>query len=246
MYERFDVFFMTPQRRTGGTDMPEALVDARRISKHYHAPGLFSTRIFQKKSTYLRAVNKISLTLAKGETLGVVGETGCGKSTLGRLLLRLEKPTSGEVTFKGQLITRTPEKDLRPLRAHMQIIFQDPLASLNPRHSVGTILQYPLKLHFDMDRKARRNRVAALLDCVGLQPDYISRYPHQLSGGQNQRVSIARAGRGAGVHRSRRTGCRARRLRTGSNSQSTGKTQEKPVTYDAVHLARFIRRQLSE
>jgi oligopeptide transport system ATP-binding protein len=140
----------------------------------------------------LRAVEDVSFTLSAGETLGVVGESGCGKSTLGRMILRLSAPSAGEIRFLGQDITHLSERALRPLRRHLQAVFQDPISSLNPRMRVGDIIAEPL-VNLGMRRSDRRERVAELLDVVGLPADAAGRYPHAFSGGQRQRIAIARA-----------------------------------------------------
>jgi oligopeptide transport system ATP-binding protein len=140
----------------------------------------------------LRAVEDVSFTLSAGETLGVVGESGCGKSTLGRMILRLSAPSAGEIRFLGQDITHLSERALRPLRRHLQAVFQDPISSLNPRMRVGDIIAEPL-VNLGMRSSDRRERVAELLDVVGLPADAAGRYPHAFSGGQRQRIAIARA-----------------------------------------------------
>jgi oligopeptide transport system ATP-binding protein len=140
----------------------------------------------------LRAVNDVSFALSAGETLGVVGESGCGKSTLGRMVLRLIAPSAGEIRFLGQDITHQSERALRPLRRHLQAVFQDPISSLNPRMRVGDIIAEPL-VNLGMRPSECRARVAELLELVGLSADAASRYPHAFSGGQRQRIAIARA-----------------------------------------------------
>ena len=135
----------------------------------------------------------MDLAIARGETLGLIGESGCGKSTLGRLLLRLHAPSAGAIRFDGQDITTLPEAGLRALRPRMQIIFQDPYASLNPRHTVREIVGLPLRLHAPAPSAATEARIAAMLDRVGLARAHLDRYPHQFSGGQRQRIGIARA-----------------------------------------------------
>ncbi|MBA2476315.1 MAG: ABC transporter ATP-binding protein [Actinobacteria bacterium] len=140
----------------------------------------------------IKAVDDISLTIARGETLGLVGESGCGKSTVGRAILRLYEPTEGRIVFDGQDVTHLSESELRPLRRRMQMVFQDPFASLNPRHSVGRMVGEPLRVH-GLARGGVGSRVRELLEIVGLPADAASRYPHEFSGGQRQRIGLARA-----------------------------------------------------
>jgi peptide/nickel transport system ATP-binding protein len=141
----------------------------------------------------IRAVDGVSLTIRRGETLGLVGESGCGKSTVGRTILRLYKPTAGRIVFDGRDITDLSEGELRPLRRRMQMVFQDPFASLNPRHSVGRIVGEPLRTHGLATRRVAAARVRDLLQTVGLPADAANRYPHEFSGGQRQRIGLARA-----------------------------------------------------
>ncbi len=166
-----------------------ALVKATRLTKHFPlASG------WPKPAKTVQAVTEIDLEIAEGETLGLVGESGCGKSTLGRTLLRLVEPTSGQIQFDGDDITAIPQRALRPMRRHMQLIFQDPYASLDPRMSIGQTIEEPLIIHQLAITKAQRAaRVDELLTKVGLRTDVARRYPHELSGGQRQRVGIARA-----------------------------------------------------
>ena len=149
--------------------------------------------VFDRHVGDVKAVDGVSFTIARGETLGLVGESGCGKTTVGRAILRLYKPTSGRIVFQGRDITELGEGDLRPLRRQMQMVFQDPFASLNPRHSVGRIVGEPLRVHEGMGGNALVAGVRSLLRRVGLPEDAASRYPHEFSGGQRQRIGIARA-----------------------------------------------------
>lgn len=145
-----------------------------------------------KPRRLLKAVDDVSFAIGKGQTFGLVGESGCGKTTIGRCLVRLYQPTEGQILFDGQDVARLGEKELAPYRRRMQMIFQDPYASLNPRMTVASIIAEPL-LHTDMSRADRDARVRELMDLVGLKPDHMQRYPHEFSGGQRQRVGIARA-----------------------------------------------------
>lgn len=162
----------------------ESLVQVRRLVKHFPV---------ENSDDLLQAVDDVSFGILAGETLGLVGESGCGKSTVGRCLLRLHEPTSGEVLFEGKNIVGLPNREMQALRREMQIIFQDPYASLNPRLSILSIVGEPLKIHGIGDKKERKERVADLLSKVGLDPVYMHRYPHEFSGGQRQRIGIARA-----------------------------------------------------
>ena len=171
------------------TGMPaETVLEAIDLVKHYPVKhGLFAP------ARHVHALDGISLDLKRGETLAVVGESGCGKSTLAKCLMRLEEPTRGRVVLMGRDITRADKRTLRVLRRQIQIVFQDPYASLNPRRSIGTIVGDPIRLHEPLDRPARRCKVSELLETVGLGPEFMDRHPHELSGGQRQRVAIARA-----------------------------------------------------
>lgn len=146
-----------------------------------------------RRREVLRAVDGITMSVFSGETLGLVGESGCGKSTTGRAVLQLERPTAGAVRFQGQDLGKLTQDQLRPLRRHMQIVFQDPFASLNPRMTIGQIIAEPLSVHHIVEGKERQERVAELLKLVELNPDVVQRYPHEFSGGQRQRIGIARA-----------------------------------------------------
>ena len=149
---------------------------------------------FFSKPLKLKALQDISFTVERGETLGIVGESGCGKSTLGRCILQLLAPDEGQVLWLGQDLTKLPAEEMRQRRADLQIIFQDPLASLNPRMTVGEIIADPLRtLRPEMNKDERRARVLKIMEAVGLLPEMINRYPHEFSGGQAQRIGIARA-----------------------------------------------------
>ncbi|MBI4925778.1 MAG: dipeptide ABC transporter ATP-binding protein [Bdellovibrio sp.] len=170
--------------------MQEALLTIKNLVKTFPIKG----GILSKEIASVKAVSDVSLEIARGETLGLVGESGCGKSTLGKLILRLIEPTQGQIFFNGQDITHIKPEELRKLRRNMQIIFQDPYASLNPRMIVEDILMEPLQIHgLGKNKTEKRNRVFKLLDLVGLRRESISRYPHEFSGGQRQRICIARA-----------------------------------------------------
>jgi peptide/nickel transport system ATP-binding protein len=141
----------------------------------------------------IKAVDDVSFSISRGETLGLVGESGCGKSTVGRTILRLYEPTAGRIVFDGKDITTLSQNEIRPLRRRMQMVFQDPYASLNPRHSVGRIVGEPLRVHGLSGRKESSRRVRELLEIVGLPADAATRYPHEFSGGQRQRIGLARS-----------------------------------------------------
>ena len=150
--------------------------------------------VHQKVVAHVKAVDGVSFSIARGETLGLVGESGCGKTTVGRCILQLERSTSGEILFKGQDLTQFDQKALVPVREKIQVIFQDPYSSLNPRMKIGSMLDEPMRVHgIIKDPKQRRARVNELLAVCGLDPKFSDRYPHEMSGGQRQRVGIARA-----------------------------------------------------
>ncbi len=165
------------------------MVEARGLKKYYY----LRRGIFSGRQGTVKAVNDLNLKIDKGETLGLVGESGCGKSTLGRLIMMLEEPTAGEVFYEGEAIRNFRGESLRNYRRHVQIIFQDPYASLNPRQSAGNIIGEPIFIHGTSSLKKRREEVARLMERVGLSPEQMNRYPHEFSGGQRQRIGIARA-----------------------------------------------------
>ncbi|RSS96420.1 dipeptide ABC transporter ATP-binding protein [Streptomyces sp. WAC02707] len=168
----------------------EPILEVRGLVKHYP---LTSGILFKKQVGAVKAVDGVDFTLARGETLGIVGESGCGKSTVAKMLVNLEKPTAGEIRYKGEDITRLSGKALKSVRRNIQMVFQDPYTSLNPRMTVGDIIGEAYDIHPEVAPKGdRRGRVQHLLDVVGLNPEYINRYPHQFSGGQRQRIGIAR------------------------------------------------------
>ena len=165
------------------------LLEVKHLKKYFPIKG----GVFSKTIGHVYAVDDINFTLAKGETLGLVGESGCGKSTTGRSILRLIEPTDGEVYFEGQDIIKLEKGSMRALRREMQIIFQDPYASLNPRMTIGSIIGEPLEIHKIAKGAEKEERVAALLQKVGLRAEDMRKYPHEFSGGQRQRIGIARA-----------------------------------------------------
>jgi len=167
----------------------EPILEIKDLTKYFPVKrgGLFS------KASQLKAVDKVNLNIKPGETLGVVGESGCGKSTLAKTIARLYETTAGEIYFKGENLTNLNQKQLRGIRPKIQYVFQDPYESLNPRHTVGTMLEEPFVIHSELTRQQRKDKVLSLLDRVGLPPSAITKYPHEFSGGQRQRIGIARA-----------------------------------------------------
>jgi len=165
------------------------LLELRNLKKHFPV----DDSLFARKKSVVKAVDGVSFNVEEGETLGLVGESGCGKSTLGRTILRLIEPTSGEIYFQSKNLLTMSQRELRDMRRQMQIIFQDPYASLNPRMRIGEIVGEGLEIHKLAKGGAKRERVMALLQQVGLREDYYDRYPHEFSGGQRQRIGIARA-----------------------------------------------------
>jgi oligopeptide transport system ATP-binding protein len=171
--------------------MGETLVEVKNIQMFFPVT---SGILIQRKVADVKAVDNVSFNIRRGETLGLVGESGCGKTTLGRVILLLYKPTTGSIKFRGNDLEKMKGGDLRRMRRYMQMIFQDPYASLNPRMTVGSIIAEPLIIHgLVKSRKDRQARVQELMQTVGLNPYYANRYPHEFSGGQRQRIGIARA-----------------------------------------------------
>ena len=179
------------QTQNSTLNTQNSILEVRGLKKYFPIySGLFAQRV----EGWVRAVDDVSFSIRRGETLGLVGESGCGKTTTGRCILQLDRPTAGEVLFEGQNLARMADAALRPLRRQMQIVFQDPYSSLNPRMTVGQILSEPIRVHrISPDGRRYEDRVAELLSVVGLNPLMAGRYPHELSGGQRQRVGIARA-----------------------------------------------------
>ncbi|MGM0854763.1 MAG: ABC transporter ATP-binding protein [Bacillota bacterium] len=169
--------------------MTEPLLKVENLKKHFPITG----GILGRPVSSVKAVDGVSFIVNKGETLGIVGESGCGKSTTGRMLMRLIDPSEGKVTFEDRELTSLSNSEMRKIRREMQMVFQDPFASLNPRHTVEKILEEPLKVHGMGSAKERKKRVHELLNIVGLSSYHAKRYPHQFSGGQRQRIGIARA-----------------------------------------------------
>ncbi|OGA12445.1 MAG: peptide ABC transporter substrate-binding protein [Betaproteobacteria bacterium RIFCSPHIGHO2_12_FULL_69_13] len=170
--------------------MSQALLEVQDLVKHFPVGG----GLLKGAAGVVRAVEGVTFSIQRGETLGLVGESGCGKTTTGRCVLQLEQPTSGRIVFEGAELTGLSQDKLRTVRSHMQVIFQDPYSSLNPRMTVGDILAEPIKVHRIVSDPAKRQaRVRELLEQVGLHAQHARRYPHQLSGGQRQRVGVARA-----------------------------------------------------
>ncbi|HET8718641.1 MAG TPA: dipeptide ABC transporter ATP-binding protein [Nocardioidaceae bacterium] len=176
---------------TSATRRNEPVIEVKDLVKHFP---LTQGIVFRRTVGHVHAVDGVSFDVHRGETLGLVGESGCGKSTIGRLLMGLERPTSGQIKVLGEDISTLGDKDLRRIRRDIQIVLQDPYSSLNPRMTVGDIVGEPFEIHPEVAPKgSRRARVQELLDVVGLSPEHLNRYPHQFSGGQRQRIGIARA-----------------------------------------------------
>jgi peptide/nickel transport system ATP-binding protein len=171
-------------------DMPKSLLDVRSLKKYFDITPGFG---FGRPRRYLRAVDDVSFSIKAGETLGLVGESGCGKSTIGNCIIRLLNPTDGEIFFRGQNIAQMNYNELRPIRKNIQMIFQDPYSSLNPRMRVFDLIAEPFRVNRILSNDEMRAEVCHLLDVVGLPLDYAGRFPHEFSGGQRQRIGIARA-----------------------------------------------------
>ena len=169
---------------------PNLLIDVRDLQMHFPVT---KGVIFQSRVGDIKAVDGVSFQIMRGETLGLVGESGSGKTTLGRCILQLIRPTGGHVRFRGQDLTELSGKEMRPLRRELQVIFQDPYGSLNPRMTVGSIVEEPLIIHKQGSKEERKRRVGELFEVVGLNPGMMDRYPNEFSGGQRQRIGIARA-----------------------------------------------------
>ena len=170
-------------------EAPPPVLEVEGLSKHFPV----RKGLLRRTVAHVYAVDDVSFTIGAGETLGLVGESGCGKTTVGRVILRLIEPTAGTIRLDGRDVTRLGKLDMRPFRREMQIIFQDPFSSLNPRKRAGDIVGEPLKVHGVLAKGARRERVAALFERVGLRRAQMDNFPHQFSGGQRQRIGVARA-----------------------------------------------------
>ncbi|MEV5739622.1 dipeptide ABC transporter ATP-binding protein [Microbispora rosea] len=170
--------------------MNETLLELKELVKHFPVRG---GALIKRQVGAVHAVDGIDLTVGAGETVGLVGESGCGKSTTGRLAARLLEPTTGNVLYQGQDISHNSRRQLKPIRSEIQMIFQDPYSSLNPRHTVGTIIRGPMEVNDINPPGGRKKRVQELLEIVGLNPEHYNRFPHEFSGGQRQRIGIARA-----------------------------------------------------
>ena len=171
------------------TNGNQPLLEVRRLKKYFP----IKAGVLQREVARVHAVDDVTFEVHPGETLGLVGESGCGKSTLGRCIVRLLEPTDGDIIFEGDSIAHRGARSMRPLRRELQMVFQDPYASLNPRKRVGSIIGDPMKIHNVGDKSERKQRVQELLETVGLSPEHYNRFPHEFSGGQRQRIGVARA-----------------------------------------------------
>jgi len=180
---------VTTETRDDKITHTDDILEIHNLKKHFP----IKTGVLQRITGYVKAVDGISFKVKKGETFGIVGESGCGKSTVARNIIRLDKPSAGNIFYKGKDISNLPESELRKsVRRDIQMIFQDPFGSLNPRKTLGSILEEPYKVHSMYSKKERREKIEALLDTVGLEESFTNRYPHEFSGGQRQRIAIAR------------------------------------------------------
>src|SRR5690349_15584050 len=184
-----NVVNLNPQLQQQRNEMADNLLEVKGLKKYFP----IKKGVFTKTVGNVKAVDDVSFTIRRGETLGLVGESGCGKTTVGRVLLRLLAPTGGTIRFDGTDITTLSDHDLKPYRRRMQIIFQDPYASLDPRTPIGSSIGEGLRIHGMGTAAERRDKVAKIMELVGLQPYHARRYPHEFSGGQRQRIGIARA-----------------------------------------------------
>ena len=219
------------------TAQDEVLLEVKNLKKYFVVGKTF----LGKPNAFLKAVDNVSFTLKKGKTLGIVGESGCGKTTMGRTILRLYDVTGGEIIFKGQEVSKLSGREFDKLRPNMQMIFQDPYASLSPRLTVGEIIGEAARQHGLVDKAHFRDYVLEVMKMCGLQPHYFERYPHEFSGGQRQRICIARACVEARARHLRRTRFRARRIHSSTDYQYAQRFAERAGLDLCVHFARSFR-----